>query len=206
MARLARIIGFPHHVTARGNRREPIFFEDGDQDLYCDMLSEQMRKAKVEVWAYCLILAEQALKAQVQIWAYCLMPNHVHIIAVPSDVGLARAIGETHRRYTNFINSRGRWTGHPFQRCYGSVVMDDAHLIAGVRYVSLNPVRARLLGAPMSGHGRACGPNSQVATTGLSSSDPCSTAFQISARCWRQVKRTRLHSPPFGCPSGQGAV
>ena len=57
MARLARIVvpGCPHHVTARGNRREPIFFEDGDQDIYRDLLAEQMRKASVEVWAYCLM-------------------------------------------------------------------------------------------------------------------------------------------------------
>ena len=42
-------------MTARGNRREPIFFEDGDQDIYCDILAEQMRKARVEVWSYCLM-------------------------------------------------------------------------------------------------------------------------------------------------------
>ena len=75
-----------------------------------------------------------------------LMPNHVHLIVAPSDEdGLARAIGETHRRYTNFINARARWSGHLFQRRYGSVVMDEDHLIAAVRYVSLNPVRARLV-------------------------------------------------------------
>jgi len=61
------------------------------------------------------------------------------------DLGLGRAVGETHRRYTNFVNARGRWTGHLFQRRFASVVMDDAHLIAGVRYVSLNPVRAKLV-------------------------------------------------------------
>jgi putative transposase len=43
MARLARVIvpGLPHHVTQRGNRREPIFFEDGDQEVYRDLLAEQ---------------------------------------------------------------------------------------------------------------------------------------------------------------------
>ncbi len=130
MTRLARIVvpHAPHHVTQRGNRREPIFFEVGDQDVYMDLL------------------AEQALKARLEIWAYCLMPNHVHLIAVPrDDLGLGRAVGETHRRYTNFVNARGRWTGHLFQRRFASVVMDDAHLIAGVRYVSLNPVRAKLV-------------------------------------------------------------
>ena len=56
MTRLARMVipGLPHHVTQRGNRREAIFFEDGDQQIYCDMLAEQSRKASVEVWVYCL--------------------------------------------------------------------------------------------------------------------------------------------------------
>jgi REP element-mobilizing transposase RayT len=38
---------------------------------------------------------------RIEIWACCLMPDHVHLIAVPQSVdGLARAIGEVHRRYT----------------------------------------------------------------------------------------------------------
>jgi putative transposase len=131
MARLARIIvpGYPHHVTQRGNRREPIFFEDGDQEVYRDLLAEQADRHRVEVWAY------------------CLMPNHVHLILTPADQkGLGRAVGEAHRRYTNFINARGRWTGHLFQSRFSSVAMDEDHLLAAVRYVSLNPVRAGLTG------------------------------------------------------------
>lgn len=131
MTRRARIVvpGYPHHVTQRGNRREAIFFEPGDQEVYRDLL------------------AAQAERARVDIWAYCLMPNHVHIVAAPQDAaGLGRAVGETHRRYTNFINARGRWTGHLFQSRFASVAMDEEHLLACVRYVSLNPVRARLVG------------------------------------------------------------
>ncbi len=130
MARLARIVvpGCPHHVTARGNRREAIFFEDGDQDIYCDILAEQVRRAQVEVWAY------------------CLMPNHVHLILCPGDEdGLARALGAAHRRWANFINGRGRWRGHLFDGRFASVAMDEDHLIAAVRYVALNPVRAHLV-------------------------------------------------------------
>jgi hypothetical protein len=41
-------------------------------------------------------------------------------------------------------SSRGRWTGHLFQSRFASVAMDESHLIAAVRHVSLNPVRARL--------------------------------------------------------------
>ncbi len=120
--------GLPHHVTQRGNRREAIFFEDGDQQIYCDMLTEQLRKSSVEVWAY------------------CLMPNHVHLILTPQGPdGMSRALGEAHRRYTNFINARGRWSGHLFQSRFASVAMDESHLRSAVSYVSLNPVRARLV-------------------------------------------------------------
>src|ERR1700734_810090 len=97
MARLARTVvaDLPHHVTQRGNRREAIFFEDGDQEIYRDLLAEQTRKAGVAVWAY------------------CLMPNHVHPILTPTRAdGLGLTVGEAHRRYTNYVNARGRWTGH----------------------------------------------------------------------------------------------
>jgi putative transposase len=74
------------------------------------------------------------------------MPNHVHLILTPATAeGPGRAVGETHRRYTNFVNARGRWTGHLFQSRFSSVVMDEPHLMAAARYVSLNPVRARLV-------------------------------------------------------------
>ena len=74
------------------------------------------------------------------------MPNHVHLILTPTRAdGLGLAVGEAHRRYTNFINARGRWTGHLFQSRFASVAMDEAHLMAAVCYVNLNPVRARLV-------------------------------------------------------------
>jgi putative transposase len=132
MARLARIVvpGRAHHVTQRGNRREAIFFEEGDQAIYLDLL------------------AEQTARYEVQVWAYCLMPNHVHLILVPAHAdALGLAVGEAHRRYTNFINARGRWTGHLFQSRFSSVVLDDDHFLRAVGYVSLNPVRARLTDA-----------------------------------------------------------
>ena len=48
MTRPARMVisGLPHHVTQRGNRREVIFFEDGDHEIYCDMLAEQVTQVK----------------------------------------------------------------------------------------------------------------------------------------------------------------
>ena len=129
MARTARIVvpTLPHYVTQRGNRRQPIFFEDGDYALYRDLLTERCERSGVACWAY------------------CLMPSHVHLVLVPTtEEGLASALGETHRRYTGFINARARWTGHLFQGRFGSVVLDEEHLVAATRYISLNPVRAGL--------------------------------------------------------------
>jgi len=130
MARLPRLVlpGYPYHVTQRGNRRQQVFFESADYVLYRDLL------------------AEAAQRAGAEIWAYCLMPNHVHIIVVPSDAdGLRRTFADAHRRYTGFINARHRWTGHLWQGRFGAVVMDEAHLADAMRYVALNPVRARLV-------------------------------------------------------------
>lgn len=124
MSRLPRLVfpGFPHHVTQRGNRRGPTFFEDADYALYCDLLGAAAAKAEAEV----------------EIWCYCLMPNHVHVIVVPSyEDGLRRTFADAHRRYTGYINARQRWTGHLWQGRFGAVVMDEAHLANAVRYVSL---------------------------------------------------------------------
>jgi putative transposase len=133
MARLPRVVipGIPHHVTQRGNGRQRTFFEDGDYALYLDLLADAANRARSEVWAY------------------CLMPNHVHIVLTPSDAhGLARTFGELHRRYTSYINARRRTTGHLWQGRFGSVAMDEAHFFTALRYVSLNPVRARLVARP----------------------------------------------------------
>jgi len=123
--------GIPHHVTQRGNRRERVLFEDGDYALHLDLL------------------AEAAGKAGVTTWGYCLMPNHVHIIATPSDEhGLRRTVRYVHRHYTGYINARMRVTEHLWQGRFGSVAMDKAHLVCALRYVALNPVRARLVERP----------------------------------------------------------
>jgi putative transposase len=133
MARLPRIVipGLPHLVTQRGNRQERTFFNDGDYK------------------AYRQLIAEAALRTRTEIWAYCLMPNHVHMILVPSNQdGLRGTLAEAHRRYTTRVNKRNGWTGHLWQGRFGAVLMDEEHLIDAVHYISLNPVRAGLVEQP----------------------------------------------------------
>ena len=68
MARLARIVvpGLPHHVRRRGNRREAIFFEDGDYEVYLDLLAEQSLKVGVVV---CLLPNAQPRPFDSEAWA-----------------------------------------------------------------------------------------------------------------------------------------
>ncbi|MEA2917326.1 MAG: REP-associated tyrosine transposase [Bradyrhizobium sp.] len=74
------------------------------------------------------------------------MPNHVHFILVPSDPdGLRRALARVHRHYAGVIQARRKRSGHFWQGHFGAVSMDEEHLAAALRYVSLNPVRARLV-------------------------------------------------------------
>lgn len=129
MARLARAVfpGVPHHVTQCGNGRAQTFFGDDDYALYRDLL------------------AEHAAGAGVEVWSWVLMPNHVHLILVPPDPdALRRVLAAVHRRYAGEIHARLKRTGHFWQGRFGCVAMDEAHLGAALRYVVLNPVRARL--------------------------------------------------------------
>ena len=133
MARLARTVfpGLPHHVTQRGNGRQQVFFDEADYRLYRDLLKQHCDAAGVGIWAW------------------CLMPNHVHLVLVPGDAdGLRRALAPMHRAYAGIVNARLKRTGHFWQGRFGAVAMDETHLAAAVRYVSLNPVRAQLVYRP----------------------------------------------------------
>jgi putative transposase len=133
MPRIARLVvsGVPHHITQRGNRRQRTFFTECDYS------------------AYKALLACACAASGVKILAHCLMPNHVHLIAVPtSPADLRRAIGEAHVRYTRRINFREGWRGHLWQGRFASFPMDLPHLYACVRYIERNPVRAGLVARP----------------------------------------------------------
>lgn len=129
MPRMARLVvpHYPHHVTQRGNRRQQVFFNDGDYQTYRRYVVRALQSSGCEVWAY------------------CLMPNHVHLVVVPESTdGLRALFSEAHRRYTRMINFREGWRGHLWQERFHSFVMDEKYLLATVRYVELNPVKAGL--------------------------------------------------------------
>jgi len=129
MTRLARFVvpGIAHHVTQRGNGRQTTFFCDADYIAYRDLL------------------AEHCAAQGVAVWSWVLMPNHVHLILVPAHADALRAaLSKVHRAYAGRIHAREKRTGHFWQGRFGCVAMDEPHLLAALRYVALNPVRARL--------------------------------------------------------------
>jgi putative transposase len=133
MPRIARVVipGVSHMVTQRGNRKQITFFSDNDYLFYLKVLADWCRRYGVENWAY------------------CLMPNHVHLIFVPeSGDGLRRAIGEAHKRYSGMVNVREGWKGHLWQGRFFSYPLDEAYLLAAVRHIEMNPVRAGLSDSP----------------------------------------------------------
>ena len=126
MPRLARIIidNHPCHIIQRGNNRQDVFLDDEDRS------------------AYLSILKAFSQKHSVHILGYCLMTNHVHIIVMPDKaVVLAKAIGGTHFRYTQYYNRKYSRSGHLWQNRFYSVVLEENHLITAMRYIERNPVR-----------------------------------------------------------------
>jgi len=129
MTRLARIVvpGLPHYVTQRGSLENDTFFKAGDYRMYRELLAEGCEKART------------------QVLAYCLLPNRVHLILVPATPdGLRGALGETHRRYTRYINQRDAQDGHLWQERFHSFAIQQARLDLGLRFVEQAPLRAKL--------------------------------------------------------------
>ena len=133
MPRLARTVvaGCAHHITQRGNNRQDVFFVDDDRRVYLELLSQQAEKYGLDIVGY------------------CLMGNHVHIVAIPrAEDSLAKAVGRTHFRYTQYINRFHKRSGHLWQGRFYSCPLDERHFWLAMRYVELNSVRAKICRKP----------------------------------------------------------
>jgi putative transposase len=141
MARKPRI-HFPgafYHVILRGNGKQDIFFEDDDR------------------YRFYLLLQEGVERFRHRIHALCLMSNHVHLVVQVEDIPLSRIMQNLSFRYTRWVNWRHGRCGHLFQGRYKAVLVDgDSYLLELVRYVHLNPVRAKVAASaeeyPWTGH------------------------------------------------------
>src|SRR5512135_1465935 len=125
--------GALYHVTARGDRREPIFDDDQDRNELLLVLGQALKRFD----ATCL--------------AYCLMPNHYHFVFETRRANLSRLMRHVNGVYTQRYNRRHHKVGHLFQGRFKAILVDrDAYLLEVCRYVDLNPVRAQLTKRPQN--------------------------------------------------------
>ena len=119
----------PTHIVQRGNNRDPIFFDE------CDYLS------------YLEWLEAGAKRYVCEIYAYVLMTNHVHILAASQEKdGLSRMMQYVGRHYVPYINKTYDRTGTLWEgRFKSSLVQEENYLLACMRYIELNPVRASMV-------------------------------------------------------------
>lgn len=130
MARPLRIelAGGLYHVTSRGDRREPIFFEDRDREQWLALLGSVCERFN---WVC---------------HAYCLMDNHYHLLVETAEGNLSKGMRQLNGVYTQYVNRQYKRVGHVFQGRYkGILVEKDSYLIELSRYIVLNPVRAGMV-------------------------------------------------------------
>jgi putative transposase len=120
--------GSLHHVILRGIERRRIFYDDRDRRDLLERLSRILPEAGMACFA----------------WA--LMPNHVHLVLRTGPIPLARVMARVNTGYALAFNQRHTRVGYLFQGRYKSILVDqETHLLALVRYVHLNPLRAGLV-------------------------------------------------------------
>lgn len=128
MPRLPRLVlpGHAQHVILRGNNRQAIFQTDQDRERLL------------------ATLREVAVQHRVAIHAYVLMDNHLHLLASPStEAGLSAMMQGLGRRYVAWFNARHQRSGTLWEgRFRAGLIEGDAQVMACIRYVELNPVRA----------------------------------------------------------------
>jgi putative transposase len=130
MARQPRI-EFPgalYHVISRGIQRRELFRDDLDRARYLSLLEKSVARFEF------------------RLYAYCLMGNHVHLALEVGKIALSRIMRSINTSYAGYFNVRHKRSGYLFQGRYKAFMVDqEEYLLALVRYVHLNPVKARMV-------------------------------------------------------------
>jgi len=124
--------GACYHITARGNNRQGIFGGNKDYEKYLGYIKRCKRKYVF------------------RIFGYSLMPNHVHLV-IETDMSkeISRIMSSLQRAYTGYFNKRYVRVGHLWQGRFNSkIIIKDRYLLNTIKYIELNPVRAKLVKAP----------------------------------------------------------
>ena len=130
MPRLARLDapGIVHHVIIRGIERRKIFKDNKDRDNLLERISGLIPRTNTACYA----------------WA--LLPNHAHFLFRTGDVELSNLMRRLLTGYAVSFNRRHKRHGQLFQNRYKSIIcQEDIYLRELVRYIHLNPLRAKIV-------------------------------------------------------------
>src|SRR4030043_1563732 len=120
-----------YHIITRGNQRQRVFKRDDDFQKYISLISFYKERYKYSLYAY------------------VLMSNHVHLLIETRQIPLSKVLQGINQSYTMYYNRKYRTVGHLFQGRYKAILCDkDAYLFSLVKYIHLNPVRAKMAKAP----------------------------------------------------------
>jgi putative transposase len=121
------------HITSRGNRRNDLFRDDEDYQVYLSTIEYVMEKNS----------------AQFELISYVLMSNHVHLQVQTKEMHIKCFVGRLNNLYAKYFNNKYNYVGHLFQERYGSeIIADDKYVLEASRYIHLNPVRAKMVKKP----------------------------------------------------------
>jgi REP element-mobilizing transposase RayT len=133
MARKPRIEyeGAFYHVITRGNQKQKIFKDKNDFIRYLEILTQY--KSQYKYFLY----------------YYVLMNNHVHLLIETQETLLSKILQGINQSYTMYFNRKYKTVGHLFQGRYKAILCDrDEYLLSLVKYIHLNPIRARIVKTP----------------------------------------------------------
>ena len=130
MPRQARLDmpGALHHIMIRGINKSDIFTDNEDRVKFLDRLGSNV------------------LKARCSVYAWVLMNNHVHILFKSGERGISEVMRRVLSWYAQYFNHKHKRSGHLFKNRYKSILCEeDRYLLALVRYIHLNPIRAGIV-------------------------------------------------------------
>ena len=130
MPRIARLDspGLLHHIMIRGIERRRIFNDDKDRENFIERLSILLPETKTQCYA----------------WVF--MPNHTHFLFRSGSSGISTLMRRLLTGYAVSYNRRHKRHGQLFQNRYKSIIcQEDAYLQELVRYIHLNPLRAKMV-------------------------------------------------------------
>ncbi|MFH1282625.1 MAG: transposase [bacterium] len=122
------IPGYLYHIIIRGIEGQIIYRDNQD---YKEFLKR---------------LKDVVVQSDGKCFAWALMPNHAHMIIRSGKSGLSDMMRTLLTGYAVYYNIKHKRKGHLFQNRYKSILCDsDTYLLPLVRYVHLNPLKAKLV-------------------------------------------------------------